>query len=56
MLASVVQRSPSAPALGTAELLAMQANIYRYTHELELAGRLVDRATQTVKTTLQSQS
>lgn len=56
MLASVVTRGPTAPAMDTTSLLALQASMYRYTQELELAGRVVDRATQAVKTTLQSQS
>lgn len=37
------------------ELLALQAGVYRYTQELELASKLVDKATQAVKITLQSQ-
>jgi hypothetical protein len=37
------------------ELIAVQAGVYRYTHELELASKLVDKATNAVKTTLQSQ-
>lgn len=56
MLATVVARGPSAPPLDTAALLSLQAGVYRYTQELELAGRVVDRTTQAVKTTLQSQS
>lgn len=56
MLAAVVARGPSAPALDSRALLALQAGMYRYTQELELAGRVVDRTTQAVKTTLQSQS
>ena len=36
-------------------LLALQAGVYRYTQELELASKLVDKATSAVKTTLQSQ-
>jgi len=37
------------------ELIAVQAGVYRYTQELELAGKLVDKATSAVKQTLQSQ-
>ena len=37
------------------ELLAVQAGVYRYTQELELASKLVDKATGAVKQTLQSQ-
>jgi hypothetical protein len=35
------------------ELLALQAQVYRYTQELELVSKLVDRGTSTVKTVLQ---
>ena len=38
-----------------AQLVAIQAGVYRYGQELELAGRLVDKATSAVRTTLQSQ-
>lgn len=37
------------------ELLAVQAGVYRYTQELELASKLVDKATGAVRQTLQSQ-
>jgi hypothetical protein len=37
------------------ELIAIQAGVYRYTQELELASKLVDKASGAVKTTLQSQ-
>jgi hypothetical protein len=35
-------------------LIAIQAGIYRYTEAIELAGKLVDRATNAVRTVLQS--
>ncbi len=38
-----------------AQLLALQAGVYRYNQELELASKLVEKATSAVKTTLQSQ-
>ncbi|MCA9582117.1 MAG: hypothetical protein KC416_10020 [Myxococcales bacterium] len=37
------------------ELLALQAGIYRYSQELDLVSRLVDRGTQALRQTLQSQ-
>jgi hypothetical protein len=37
------------------ELLALQAGIYRYTEVVDLATKVIDRATSAVKTTLQSQ-
>ena len=36
-------------------LLALQAGVYRYVEAVDLASKLVDRATSAVKTTLQSQ-
>ncbi len=38
-----------------AELLALQAGVYRYAQEVELASKVVDKATGALKTTLQSQ-
>lgn len=38
-----------------AELLALQAGVYRFNQELELASKVVEKATGAVKTTLQSQ-
>lgn len=37
------------------ELLAVQVGVYRYTQELELASKLIDKATGAVRQTLQSQ-
>ena len=37
------------------DLLALQAGIYRYTEVVDLATKVIDRATSAVKTTLQSQ-
>lgn len=42
-------------AMDPAELLALQAGVYRYAQEVELASKVVDKATGAVKTTLQSQ-
>jgi hypothetical protein len=39
--------------LGAADLLALQAGVYRYGEVVDLASRLVDRATSDVKTVLQ---
>jgi hypothetical protein len=36
-------------------LIALQAGIYRYSEAVDLVTKLVDRATQAVKTTLQNQ-
>lgn len=40
--------------LGAGDLIALQAGIYRYSEAVDLAGKLVDRAGQAVKSTLQS--
>ena len=41
--------------LGPAELIALQAGIYRYSEAVDLAAKLVDHATTGVKTVLQGQ-
>ncbi len=40
-------------SVGPSELIALQAGIYRYGEAVDLASRLVDRATGAVKTVLQ---
>jgi hypothetical protein len=49
--------APATPAslagLATADLIALQAGVYRYSEAVELTSRLVDRATGAVKTVLQ---
>jgi hypothetical protein len=37
------------------DLIALQAGVYRYGEAVDLASRLVDRATSSVKTVLQGQ-
>jgi hypothetical protein len=41
--------------LGPAELLALQAGVYRYSEAVDLAAKLVDRASNAVKTVIQGQ-
>jgi hypothetical protein len=41
--------------LGPSELLALQAGVYRYSEAVDLSAKLVDRATNGVKTVLQGQ-
>lgn len=41
--------------LGAGELLALQAGVYRYSEAVDLAAKLVDRASSGVKTVLQGQ-
>jgi hypothetical protein len=49
----VVRQGLAGRAYTPADLLAMQAQVYRYTQELELVSKLVERGTSTVKTILQ---
>jgi hypothetical protein len=41
--------------VGPAELIALQAGVYRYGEAVDLASRLIDRAATSVKTVLQGQ-
>jgi hypothetical protein len=43
----------SAHDLGPAELIALQAGVYRYSEAIDLASRLIDHATSSVKTVIQ---
>jgi hypothetical protein len=45
----------SAGGMSPEALIALQAGIYRYSEAVDLVTKLVDRATQAVKTTLQNQ-
>jgi len=45
--------NPAAGSFDAAQLIALQAGIYRYTEAVELVGKLVDRATNGLKTVLQ---
>jgi hypothetical protein len=49
-----VERSTGAD-LSSAELIALQAGIYRYSEAVDLCSKLVDRATSGVKTVVQGQ-
>jgi hypothetical protein len=41
--------------LGPAELIALQAGVYRYSEAVDLASKLVDHATSALKTVVQGQ-
>jgi hypothetical protein len=41
--------------IGPTELIALQAGVYRYGEAVDLASRLIDRATGSVKTIVQGQ-
>lgn len=53
----VVRRAVSGGGkdLGPGELLALQAGVYRYSEAVDLSAKLVDRASNGVKTVLQGQ-
>lgn len=54
----MVQRMTSPTMVGgdgATQLLALQAGIYRYSEVVDLSAKLVDRASNSIKTTLQSQ-
>ncbi len=44
------------PTLNMNELIAMQVGVYRFTQHIDLASRLVDKASGTAKQVLQSQT
>jgi hypothetical protein len=48
-------RGQGGAELGASELLALQAEVYRYSEAVDLSAKLVDRATNGVKTVLQGQ-
>ena len=50
-----IAASRSGRDLGAGELLALQAGVYRYSEAVDLAAKLVDRASSGVKTVLQGQ-
>ena len=51
----VIHAARHGAAFSNEQLIAIQAGVYRYTQELELAGKLVDKATGAIRQTLQSQ-
>jgi len=55
MMRSALAASRSGRDLGAAELIALQAGVYRYSEAVDLAAKLVDRTTNGVKTVLQGQ-
>jgi hypothetical protein len=50
-----IQKARAGHVFRHEELLALQSGVYRYTQELELASKVVDKATGAVRHTLQSQ-
>ena len=54
-LDEVLARAESGRTFSPAELLAVQAHVYRASQELDLAGKVVEKATGGVKQVLQTQ-
>jgi hypothetical protein len=52
---SAVSAAHAGGDLGPADLIALQAGVYRYSEAIDLASRLVDHATSGVKTVIQGQ-
>lgn len=50
---AVLRQAVSGRSFTPEELLVVQAQVYRYSQELELVGKLVDKGTNTVRTILQ---
>jgi hypothetical protein len=50
-----VQGANGGAQLGTGDLLALQAGVYRYSEAVDLSAKLVDRAAGGIKTVLQGQ-
>jgi len=51
----LINEGLSGRQFGNAELLALQAGMYKYTQELELTGKVVEKATSGLKDTLKTQ-
>lgn len=54
-LEEIMNLSLSGRNFSTPELLAMQAGVYRFSQELELTSKVVEKATSTVKQTMNTQ-
>lgn len=55
LLNGVIRAAERGRSFTNEELIAVQAGVYRYTQELELAGKLVDKLTSAIRQTVQSQ-
>jgi hypothetical protein len=55
LVRSAIHMPNSGKNLDPADLIALQAGVYRYGEAVDLASRLVDRATASVKTIVQAQ-
>jgi len=54
-LDSIIAKASSGKQFSNQELLAMQAGVYKFSQELELTSKVVEKATSGVKQTMQTQ-
>jgi peptidoglycan hydrolase-like protein with peptidoglycan-binding domain len=54
-LDSIIKKAASGKQFSNQELLAMQAGVYKFSQELELTSKVVEKATSGVKQTMQTQ-
>jgi hypothetical protein len=54
-LEEIINLSLSGRNFSTSELLALQAGVYRFTQELELTSKVVEKGTATIKQTMNTQ-
>jgi hypothetical protein len=55
VMRNAIRATQAGRDLGPAELLALQAGVYRYSEVVDLAAKLVDRASTGVKTVISGQ-
>jgi len=51
----IMEMATSGKKFSPQELLAMQTGMYRYTHELEMVTKIVEKTTEGIKKTMQTQ-
>ena len=54
-LDQIIKMATSGKTYGNQELLAVQAAVYKFSQELELTSKVVEKATSGVKQTMQTQ-
>ena len=54
-LDQIIKMATSGKTYGNQELLAIQASVYKFSQELELTSKVVEKATSGVKQTMQTQ-
>jgi hypothetical protein len=55
LMRSAVDPAQASASISPVGLIALQAGVYRYAEAVDLASRIVDRATGSVKTVIQGQ-